>query len=119
MKSTSMFRNTCLASALAALFLLPMASPAEEAGIEFIEPDPDFLAESEAFAADDAATAARIARDDLGIADADEKVARFQELVVKWDGLLADTNNDPAAVATKVQQEVWDKVDFATYGQAQ
>ena len=92
---------------------------AEEAGIEFIEPDPDFLAESEAFAADDAATAARIARDDLGIADADEKVARFQELVVKWDGLLADTNNDPAAVATKVQQEVWDKVDFATYGQAQ
>ena len=33
MKSTSMFRNTCLASALAALFLLPMASPAEEAGI--------------------------------------------------------------------------------------
>ena len=52
-------------------------------------------------------------------ADADEKVARFQELVVKWDGLLADTNNDPAAVAAKVQQEVWDKVDFATYGQAQ
>ncbi|MFV0244214.1 MAG: C4-dicarboxylate TRAP transporter substrate-binding protein [Qingshengfaniella sp.] len=89
---------------------------AEEAGITFADPDPALLAASEAFAVADQETAAQIAKERFGFDDAAERAGRYNALVEKWTALLADTDGDPAAIAAIVQAEVWDKVDFATYG---
>ncbi|SFH41421.1 TRAP-type C4-dicarboxylate transport system, substrate-binding protein [Palleronia marisminoris] len=89
---------------------------AEEAGIEFIEPDPAFLEASNAFAEADAATAATFSTEEFGLENAAERVARFEELITKWEGLLEGVET-PEEIAAIVQTEVWDNVDFATYGQ--
>lgn len=89
---------------------------AEEAGIEFVEPDASLLEASNEFSVADQEIAATIAQERFGFDDAADRVARFNELVEKWSGLLADTGGDPEAIAAKVQAEVWDKVDFSTYG---
>lgn len=89
---------------------------AEEAGIEVIEPDPELLAATVAFAEADKATAAQISAERFGFDDAEARVARFGDLVTKWTAILDETGDDPADIAARVQQEVWDKVDFATYG---
>ncbi|WP_375261947.1 TRAP transporter substrate-binding protein DctP [Palleronia sp.] len=88
---------------------------AEEAGIDFIEPDPAFLEASNVFAEADADTAASLAAERFGLDDAAERVARFEELIGKWEGLLQGVET-PEEIAAIVQTEVWDEVDFATYG---
>ena len=89
---------------------------AEEAGIAFVEPDPAFLEASNAFAEADAETAANLAAERFGLDDAAERVARFEELIGKWEGLLEGVEA-PEEIAAIVQTEVWDNVDFETYGQ--
>ena len=89
---------------------------AEEAGIEFIEPDASLLEASNAFAEADKQTAAQIAVERFGMDDAAERVARFEELVNKWTGIVEETGGDTEALADRIQTEVWDKVDWSTYG---
>ncbi len=89
---------------------------AEKAGIDFIEADPAFVQAAEAFAEADKGTAAKVAQERFGFADAAERVARFSELVAKWDGIIKETGNDPDAIAARLDQEVWSKIDFGTYG---
>ena len=89
---------------------------AEKAGIDFIEADPAFVQAAEAFAEADKGTAAKVAQERFGFADAAERVARFSELVAKWDGIVKETGNDPDAIAARLDQEVWSKIDFGTYG---
>ena len=62
------------------------------------------------------ATAVKVAEEKLGVKDASGKIARFQELVAKWTKIVDEANGDVAAITAKVQEEVWDKVDYATYG---
>ena len=88
---------------------------AEEAGIAFIEPDPAFLEASNAFAEADADTVASLASERFGLDDASERVARFEELIGKWEGLLEGVET-PEEIAEITQAEVWDKVDFSSYG---
>lgn len=89
---------------------------ARAAGIEIHEADPTLIAALEAFVETEAATAAQIAAERFGIADAAERVARFQELYAKWEAIAVELGNDPAAMATRVQDEVWSQVDYASYG---
>lgn len=89
---------------------------AKEAGIEFIEPDAALVEATEAFAAADIDTAVSVTVERFGIDDAGERIGHFLELVEKWEGIVGETGNDPAAIAARVQAEVWDKVDFASYG---
>jgi len=90
-------------------FQLPAAARAavEEKGIEIIEPDPAFLAASDAFAAAD--SEARIAADPLA--------GQFAELVTKWTAIVDEVGTDPEALAARAQAEIFDNVDLATYGQ--
>lgn len=89
-------------------FQLPAAAQGAvaKAGIEVIEPDPDFLAASNAFAAADVAS--RTAENPLS--------ADFAALVEKWTGIVEEVGNDPEALAARAWDEIWSKVDFATYG---
>jgi TRAP-type C4-dicarboxylate transport system substrate-binding protein len=86
-----------------------------DAGITFHEPAQDLVDATEAFRAADLEAAIGVATTQLGLDDAAEKIGRFQELVAKWTELL-DGMNDPEAIAALVQAEVWDKVDYSTYG---
>ncbi|CAD7049980.1 C4-dicarboxylate ABC transporter substrate-binding protein [Pseudorhizobium endolithicum] len=89
---------------------------AEKAGIQFVEPDPELVKAVEAFAEADKETAAKVAQERFGFTDAAERVARFSELVEKWTGIVKDTGGDPEAIARRLDEEVWSRVDFATYG---
>ena len=89
---------------------------AKAKGIEFITPSQDIVDATDAFRLKDPEAAVRIAESQLGITNAAEKIATFREMVKKWTALLADTNGDVQAVSAKIQAEIWDKVDFSTYG---
>lgn len=87
----------------------------KEAGIEFIEADQSLLDVRAAFIEQDLESLSALAKKQYGIDDAAEKIARFKELVTKWEGLL-EGKSGVAEVAAVVQAEVWDKVDYETYG---
>ncbi|MCT7378370.1 C4-dicarboxylate TRAP transporter substrate-binding protein [Chelativorans salis] len=89
---------------------------AREAGLEFIEPDEELVELTEAFVEDDLEAAVGIAESQYGIADAEAKISRFQELVEKWTGIVEDAGHDPAAIAAAIQADVWDKIDYESYG---
>ncbi|MCB8840407.1 C4-dicarboxylate TRAP transporter substrate-binding protein [Aurantimonas sp. VKM B-3413] len=89
---------------------------AKDAGLEIVEADPALLKEVQDFAQSDAKTVASLAKDRYGLADADQRVQRFLDLVDKWDKIVKETGPDPKAVAERVQAEVWDKVDPNAYG---
>ncbi|MBX3576693.1 MAG: C4-dicarboxylate TRAP transporter substrate-binding protein [Rhizobiaceae bacterium] len=89
---------------------------AAEKGIEFIEPTQEMIDATNAFRQSDPKTAVSVAEEKLGVKDAAAKIARFQELVDKWTKIVNDANGDVDAITAKVQEEVWDKVDYTTYG---
>ena len=89
---------------------------AEKAGITFLEPDADFLKASEDFAETDKATAAKVAQERFGFSDSQSRVDRFAELVEKWNGIVKDVKGDPDALAKRLDEEVWSKIDYAAYG---
>jgi TRAP-type C4-dicarboxylate transport system, periplasmic component len=89
---------------------------AEEAGIAFVEADPALVEAAAAFNAADRETAAQVAEERFGMTDAADRVAEFMELVAKWEAISDETGQDREAMAQRVWDEVWSKVDFATYG---
>ncbi len=89
---------------------------AQKAGIEFLEADPALVAEAAAFAAQDRDTAAAISAERFGMDDAGERVAEFMTLVAKWEAISEEVGHDRDAMIARVWDEVWSKVDPATYG---
>ncbi|PCJ83439.1 MAG: C4-dicarboxylate ABC transporter substrate-binding protein [Hyphomicrobiales bacterium] len=89
---------------------------ATDAGLEIIPASQDMLDATNAFRGTDVDAAIAVAVEQLGVADAAEKIARFQALVDKWTSIVASVDGDVDAIVAKVQSEVWDKVDFSTYG---
>jgi TRAP-type C4-dicarboxylate transport system substrate-binding protein len=89
---------------------------ATDAGIEIIPASQDMIDATNTFREADLAAAVDIATNQLKVTDAAAKIARFQELVAKWTAIVEELNGDPDAIAARVQSEVWDKVDYATYG---
>jgi len=89
---------------------------AKAAGIEFVEPDLEFMAAVKAYAVEDQAAAVKTATEKLGITDAADRVAAFNALVEKWTAIAESVDNDPVKMAEKTYDEVWSKVDLSTYG---
>lgn len=85
-------------------------------GMEIIIPGQDLLDATDAFRTEDLAAAIEVAETQLGITGAAEKIEQFRELVAKWTAIIEETGNDTDAIAARVQAEVWDKVDWNTYG---
>lgn len=98
-----------------------MPAEAEEAAraarIELYQADDEFIAAVQEFVATEAATAATIAQERFGIADAADRIARFQELYAQWEAVAIEVDNDPVQMAQRVYDAVWANVDYATYGQ--
>ena len=45
-----------------------------------------------------------------------ELSAQFAALVEKWSAIVAEVGDDPVALSDRAWDEIWSKVDFATYG---
>ncbi len=88
----------------------------EKAGVEFIEADPEFVEQIKQFIQDDIATAGSYSQEQFGIEDAPEQIQAFLGLVDKWMAIAEELDNDPQAIANRIQEEVWSKVDYASYG---
>jgi TRAP-type C4-dicarboxylate transport system substrate-binding protein len=89
---------------------------AKEKGLEFIQASQDMIDATNAFRQSDPETAVKIAESQLGVKDAAAKIERFRQLVDKWTKIVDGVGGDVAKVTAKVQEEVWDKVDYSTYG---
>lgn len=89
---------------------------ANDAKIEFIEADPALVTAIQDFVQADITTAGTYSQEQFGIADAPDQIQAFLALVAKWEAIAAELNSDPAAMAARINEEVWSKVDYATYG---
>ena len=90
---------------------------AKEKGINVHEASPDMVALSEAAIQADLEEVVKIATETHGLKDAEAKVARFRELVTKWESLLPlDREWTPEEIAEVYRAEIFSKLDPATYG---
>lgn len=89
---------------------------AKAKGVELIEADPALVKEIQDFIQADIKTAGEYSQKEFGIADAPEQIQHFLKLVDKWKAVAEEVNNDPEAMAKRVYEDVWSKVDMATYG---
>ncbi|SEG75013.1 C4-dicarboxylate TRAP transporter substrate-binding protein [Marinobacterium lutimaris] len=93
-----------------------ISAEAEQKDVEIIEPSEDLVAATSAFVESDLGVAAAQAGERYGIEKAAEKIARFRQLVDKWHAISEEAAGDSSKMAEAVKREVWDKVDFSTYG---
>ncbi len=90
-------------------YQLPAAAAGaiEKSDLEVIEPDTALLEASNSFIAADR---------DKGVAEGGDLAAGFVVLVDKWTKIVEEVGEDPDALAERVKAEVWNKVDWSTYG---
>ncbi|AJE49171.1 C4-dicarboxylate TRAP transporter substrate-binding protein [Celeribacter indicus] len=98
-------------------YLRPMEAleQARANGIEIIEAGPELTEATEAFVAEDTAVIAELFTDNYGVENAGEKVATIRALVEKWKGLTRDVR-DVETLAQIYEEEIFSKIDPATYG---
>ena len=53
---------------------------------------------------------------DYGIKNVDAKIAKIIALIEKWKGLTADIADDPKALAKLYWEQIFSKIDPATFG---
>jgi TRAP-type C4-dicarboxylate transport system substrate-binding protein len=85
-------------------------------GIEFVEADPDLIKQIKKFKQADIKTAGEYLRSEFGIQDGPQQIQDYLKLVGKWTKIAKDVNNDPSEMTKRVYDEVWSKIDYATYG---
>ncbi|MFD1910908.1 C4-dicarboxylate TRAP transporter substrate-binding protein [Halodurantibacterium flavum] len=87
------------------------------AGGNVYEPEADLAEHVAAFRDRTSADAAEKARTDFGIAEPEALIGDFQDTMQKWQELLADIDpEDEDALTALAMQEIFSKIDAATYG---
>lgn len=89
---------------------------AREQGIDIIEPTAAMREANQAFIRDDLQTIADNYAERYEIQDPEAKIAKFQELLSKWEGLI-DNIESGEELADLYWEEVFSRVDVASYGQ--
>jgi len=87
---------------------------AKSVGIEILEPSEALVQASNAFVQEDLAQIATLASE-RGVENAEEKVARFRELVIKWEGLTDGMEPTVENLTALYKTEIFDKIDVETY----
>ena len=87
-----------------------------EGGIKFVEPAEDLVAAYDAFVGNiDQIMIQRATA--TNVSDIEQEIADFTALLEKWDGILAGIDaTDDEALAKVVWDNIYSKVDVATYG---
>lgn len=87
----------------------------KQRGIEFIIPDDSLKQKAAAFrAAHLAALPAALSK--RGVTEPEQKIARYQALLAKWEQLVVDIDS-PEQLAELRYDEIWSKIDYTSYGQ--
>ena len=90
---------------------------AEEQGITVSQASPEAKAKSDAVIEADLANIVQIATETHGLEGAEEKIARFRELVAKWEGLLPlDREWTEEEIAEVYRDEIFSRLDEASFG---
>lgn len=85
-------------------------------GVDRHEPSPELLASVTAFAETDIEAAAEAAAERYGIANAAELIDSYRDVLEKWQALIPPVREDRGAVVDLVRQEIFDKIDPASFG---
>lgn len=88
----------------------------EKDGFEIVEASPELKALTEEFVNKDIETIKSDFVSKYGLSDVDAKVAKFEELLEKWKGLVNGAGGDADALAEIYLSEIFSKVDAETYG---
>lgn len=89
---------------------------AEAQGMAIYEPTPDLAAATAQFVHDDLATIAQQFTTTYGMQNVDQKIATAVALIERWQGLAQDIGTDVDAIAQLYWDEVFSRIDVATYG---
>ncbi|MEP3330831.1 C4-dicarboxylate TRAP transporter substrate-binding protein [Sedimentitalea sp.] len=89
---------------------------AREMGIEILNANAEVKAESDAFVDADLQFIGNEFIENYGVDNTDVKIAEFTKLVDKWKTLVGHIGDDQEALAQVYWDEVFSKVDPATYG---
>ena len=89
---------------------------AQAKGIQIHQAPADVVARSKAFIDADLATIAQAAEKNSGIKNASQKIARFRQLVEKWEKLTPEGNWEPNKLAEIYYREIYSKIDPKTHG---
>lgn len=90
---------------------------AQKKGIQIHQAAPDLIARSKAFIDADLAGVAQVAEKNYGTKNASQKIARFRQLVEKWEKLTPESGNwEPKSLAEIYRREIFSKIDVRTYG---
>ena len=74
------------------------------------------VARTKAFIESDLAIIAQTAEKNSGIKNAAPKIARFRQLLQKWEKLMPDQNWETKALADIYYREIYSKIDPKTHG---
>ncbi|MDD9721074.1 C4-dicarboxylate TRAP transporter substrate-binding protein [Sulfitobacter sp. PR48] len=86
-------------------------------GVTVHEPGEDLQASLDSFVAEQVAPMAAEVAGRLNVEGAEDLIARFNAVYEKWEGLLADVDRSDTAALQKVfKDEIYGKVDVASYG---
>lgn len=91
-------------------------SVARENGLKIIEPSETLIASTDEFKTQDLVTAAASSEERFDIVGAEEKIARFDALLNKWERLIAESEGSEEAIVALYESEILSKVDPTTYG---
>jgi TRAP-type C4-dicarboxylate transport system substrate-binding protein len=89
---------------------------ARNEGIEFVEPSQALLDATARFKEEDMAQVIADAESRFGIENVEAKLEQFTSAVDKWTAIATELDDDPEAIAARVNEEVWANVDFSSYG---
>ena len=89
---------------------------AQKKGIQIHQAPQDVIDRSRAFIESDLSTIAQAAEKNSGIKNASQKIARFRQLVEKWEKLTPEGNWQTSALAEIYQREIFSKIDAKSYG---
>ena len=81
----------------------------ESHGVKYVQPDEAFLnILAEARAENEALTIQRAT--DAGVENPEALVAKFKELIAKWEGIEAEVDGDMIAFQARLKEEIYDKL---------
>ena len=81
-----------------------------DAGVTFAAPDQALLDHLAAYRQSEIARAVKLGQD-RGIEDPAAMLAKFQELIAKWDGIVKETGGDMGKYAEALKTEIFDKFE--------
>ncbi|MCK7542746.1 C4-dicarboxylate TRAP transporter substrate-binding protein [Marinobacter bryozoorum] len=87
----------------------------DEQGAKLHEADPELLAEIQDFVRADLERMAEFYRTERGVENSAEMLARFEEILEKWSGLVTDVGSHDE-LAQLYWDEVYSKIDVTTHG---